>query len=101
MNEFMNEATENFKETEKAISELSLGDVIGAYDVINCLRIGVKPKTDIEEVVTALEKVIARCETGIKCPFCGELLFKSDLPQYNYVCFNCDENFYSCEVKEN
>ena len=34
------------------------------------------------------------------CPKCGDRLFLSDCPQYDYVCFNCDENFYKCEVEE-
>lgn len=33
------------------------------------------------------------------CPRCGNVLDKSDLPDYEYVCYNCDENFYSFEVK--
>lgn len=99
MNEFMNEATENFKDVQKEISTLWLGDIMGAYDIINCLRVGIKPTSDIEPVVTALEKVIARCTTGVKCPRCGNQLFKSDMPQYDYVCFECEENFYKCEVK--
>lgn len=34
-----------------------------------------------------------------KCPKCGSQLLESDLPQYSYLCFECDENFYECEVK--
>lgn len=47
-----------------------------------------------------LDDVIMACTTGAICPKCGGNLFLSDLPQYDYVCFNCDENFYECEVKE-
>lgn len=58
MNEFMNEATENFK-----------------------LRLsGADPRTNA------------------KCPKCGKILLMSDLPQYDYVCYECDENFYECEM---
>lgn len=28
-----------------------------------------------------------------KCPKCGKQLYLSDLPQYDYVCPWCDENF--------
>ena len=33
------------------------------------------------------------------CPKCGESLWESDLPEYSYVCFDCDENFYEFEVE--
>jgi hypothetical protein len=58
MNEFMNEATENFK----------------------------------------LRQSGAECKTNLICPFCGSNLYLSDLNQHDYVCYGCDENFYSCEV---
>lgn len=32
------------------------------------------------------------------CPKCSNTLFKSDLPGYKYVCYECDENFYGTEV---
>lgn len=36
--------------------------------------------------------------TEKRCPHCGRPLFLSDLEQYDYVCSECDENFYECEV---
>ena len=33
------------------------------------------------------------------CPHCDNPLFVSDLPDYEYVCYECDENFYECETK--
>ena len=32
------------------------------------------------------------------CPKCGARLVASDLPQYDYYCRKCDEDFYNCEV---
>ena len=32
------------------------------------------------------------------CPHCGSSLYFSDLPEYDYVCGECDESFYECEV---
>ncbi len=32
------------------------------------------------------------------CPKCGTRLVASDLPQYDYYCPECDEDFYNCEV---
>lgn len=34
------------------------------------------------------------------CPKCDNRLIKSDLPEYKYLCKECDENFYSIEVKK-
>lgn len=33
------------------------------------------------------------------CPRCGNVMVKSDLEGYQYLCENCDENFYGFEVK--
>lgn len=32
-----------------------------------------------------------------KCFRCGSQLYKSELPDYTYQCFKCDEDFYSFE----
>ena len=40
-----------------------------------------------------------KTNTDKECPRCGCFLLESDLPQYDYVCMECDENFYECEVK--
>ena len=34
------------------------------------------------------------------CPKCGRKLEPSDVDGYKFVCFNCDENFYSFEAVE-
>ena len=36
--------------------------------------------------------------TGYKCPRCGGPVYPSDIPEYTYQCFDCDEDFYSFEV---
>lgn len=36
--------------------------------------------------------------TDVKCPHCSNDLFISDIIYYDYVCNDCDENFYSCEL---
>lgn len=33
-----------------------------------------------------------------KCPKCSNLLHPSDVAGYDYVCYQCDENFYECEI---
>jgi uncharacterized OB-fold protein len=34
-----------------------------------------------------------------KCPQCGNYLYPPDVRGYQYTCYECDENFYECEVK--
>ena len=102
MNEFMNEATENFKLNQEHMSDLSIVDVVhvvnGIENVIEELDFQLEY---LKKVVEYISKVKTRCITDKECPHCGSLLYCSDLPQYDYVCAECDENFYECEVKEN
>lgn len=44
---------------------------------------------DISKLIIATDK---------KCPKCGDILYTSDIPNYDYLCIPCDENFYECEV---
>jgi len=38
-------------------------------------------------------------EQGLRCKRCGGPVYKSDLPEYAYQCFTCDEDLYSIEVE--
>lgn len=38
--------------------------------------------------------------TSALCPKCGNRLYTSDIHGYSFVCKECDENFYTVEVKE-
>lgn len=53
---------------------------------------------ELDEVLFPLRVLKERCATEVKCPVCGEFLYLSDLKQYDFVCPNCDENFFSCEI---
>ena len=35
---------------------------------------------------------------GKYCPHCGKPLYPTDVRGYDYTCYECDENFYKCEV---
>ena len=39
-------------------------------------------------------------KTNAICPKCGKQLLTTDIPDYAFVCLECDENFYSIEVCE-
>ena len=45
------------------------------------------------------EKIYKKFGTDKKCPHCGKQLIESDLKDYEYLCINCDENFYKIEVE--
>ena len=38
--------------------------------------------------------------TDMICRRCGRPVYPSDIPEYSYQCFHCDEDFYSIEVEE-
>ena len=38
--------------------------------------------------------------TDMVCRRCGGPVYASDIPEYSYQCFHCDEDFYSVEVEE-
>lgn len=52
-------------------------------------------ETDLKPLTQFLNKL----KTEKFCPKCGESLFKSDFPQYDYVCTLCDEHFHENAVK--
>lgn len=90
--------------TEKVIGEnLSIVDLIYTYDFINKIC-SVIPQNnevldDIEEVQTKLLYVIDKCKAENKtCPKCSGQLYLTDVEGYDYICPDCDENFYDCEI---
>ena len=44
-------------------------------------------------------KIYKNYGTNKKCPKCNHKLLISDLKEYQYLCLNCDENFYDFEIK--
>lgn len=44
-------------------------------------------------------EIFEKFGTDKKCFRCGSQLLVSDLPDYDYLCFECDENFYKFEAK--
>ncbi len=45
-----------------------------------------------------IRSILEAIKTEKRCPKCGDTLYCSDLPEYEYVCVECDENFYEFEV---
>lgn len=55
-------------------------------------------RSKIAEVLKPIEDLNNKLITDKLCPKCKAFLYLSDLPDYEYVCPFCDENFYECEV---
>lgn len=62
------------------------------------LVVGIKCKAKdlIDNLNT--EQNVEYFKTNKKCNKCNHDLYKSDLKGYDYVCFNCQENFYKFEI---
>ena len=87
---------EKYKKHQEAISTLSITELIRAVDYIHCTNdlLGDNEVTDdTEAILEPLEKVIAKCDASKVCNRCGLPLYFSGLPNYDYVCVECDENF--------
>ena len=96
------EQTENYQKEQFIISGLSITDIIKASDYINELASFIPANNEVldylEDIQKPLVDVIEKCKTNKECPRCGCSLYLSDLPQYKYICSECDENFFDIEV---
>jgi DNA-directed RNA polymerase subunit RPC12/RpoP len=52
-----------------------------------------------DALVIVLHETVKELRTEKRCPHCDAPLYCSDLPQYDYVCIECEENFDECEVR--
>lgn len=61
-----------------------------------------EPRIDIfaRRIIEGFDSWGDQAPTGKLCPKCKRDLFPSDVKEYEYVCYNCDENFYNVEVKD-
>jgi hypothetical protein len=93
----------NYERFQEAKCDLGMTDIVNAFDYIQAVMKFVPQndtlREDYESVIKPLEQFVSQCLTDEVCPHCGRLLFCSDVEGYDYVCTECDENFYECEVK--
>lgn len=82
------EETENYKKFKE-----TLVDNIGVPTLVNF------DEENDDALVIIVHNIVKELLTDKRCPHCDALLYCSDLPQYDYVCIECEENFYECEVK--
>lgn len=84
----------------KHISVMRSCDIVGTiYKCRESLSENKLVTPEILECIKEMDKVLNGLKCSAKCPRCGKDLYLSDLPQYAYVCYHCDENFYDFEVK--
>ena len=99
INEFDNDndRTKNFCIHRETMQTISICDVVKVYDYINLISRFIPQENDvlddIESIQRPLLEIINKLRSERECPHCGGLLFLSDLPQYDFVCPLCDENF--------
>ena len=81
------EETDNYIQfTQEVLNRISVNDLVNFDDGLDNLDI------IVHDIVKAIK-------TERKCPRCNSPLYLSDLPEYDYVCVDCNENFYECEVR--
>ena len=84
----MDEETENYKKFRSVLE-----NNIGVPTLVNF------DDENDDALVIVVHNIVRELLTDKKCPHCDAPLYCSDLPQYDYVCIECEENFYECEVK--
>lgn len=96
-NEYEEEATDNYKEHQRALANLSITNIVKASDYINELASFIPENNEVLDYLGNIQepllKAIRILQTKEECPHCGCVLYSSDLPQYNFVCPECNENF--------
>ena len=53
---------------------------------------------DTEDNTKIRETLFKKFGTNKKCCKCSSPLLISDLKEYEYLCLNCEENFYNFEI---
>ena len=79
----MENATKNYQKHEEIMQKLK----------------AIHVDVDTYTAIKAME-LLGQLVTDKFCPHCDRRLLLSDLKQYDYVCPECDENFYSVECGE-
>lgn len=91
-------STKNYSRYKKQmLSDIFLGDLIRFSDIVTALCDLLPEQKEIVEEATILVVEVGdkleKFRTGNSCPRCGLPLYLSDLPHYNAVCYECEENF--------
>ena len=63
------------------------------------MALGFVEQPDKEQITEAIHSLIDRQRTNRVCRRCGNPVYKSDVEDYPYVCYHCDENMYAFETE--
>lgn len=63
------------------------------------MALGFVEQPDKEQITEAIHSLIDRQRTNRVCRRCGNPVYKSDVDDYSYVCYHCDENMYEFETE--
>ena len=91
--------TKNYLAHREALSSLSIVDIVRVVDYVVSLSQFLNDDLEIlnhmDSILEPFYAVIHQLKTEEICrrEGCGSSLYKSDLPQYDFVCPLCDENF--------
>ena len=102
----MTEITANFKKHEEIKRNLSIAELEFVIDCADRLLDEIVDDNlseftwELEQSLNPLRRIVDKALTTRVCPKCGQFLLVSDVPEYDYVCSNCDENFYECEARD-
>ena len=95
----MSEITSNFKKHEAIKKNISIAELEFAIDCADRLLDEIRDDKlneftwELEQSLNSLRKIVDQALTTRICPKCGQFLIVSDVPEYDYGCSNCDENF--------
>jgi hypothetical protein len=103
----MKRATANYKKYKEITKHIDMTEIIRVYQLVLPIvgkfrpvtKADIREKQSLEIEMEYLEDIIGKLKTEKTCPRCKNPLYCSDVQEYDYVCAECDENFYECEVK--
>jgi hypothetical protein len=105
INEYDNptDASENFVKAKKILADVDIETIAKTCKAITLFVNNLQPEVSCvcekDNRYSAIQDVKKMFDvrnsllTNERCPKCGKRLYLSDLPQYDYVCPWCDENF--------
>lgn len=75
-----------------------LSDIEDVIKVLNDESDTIFSRLDKACARMTLMAILKKFRTDRVCPKCGKLLYLSDLPEYDYLCTDCKENYHESEV---
>ena len=87
-------------EVEEEQKEIEYEMVYLTLDPEELKALGFIEQPDKEQITEAIHNLIDLQRTNRVCRRCGNPVYKSDVDNYPYVCYHCDENMYEFETYE-